>query len=77
MKRTYFPGITDIVIVTDPVEIRTVSNESRIDRDFAGHGGPRRCSVLIRSPRVIVVWQPCLSGVSRVEEGVIREVSAG
>jgi hypothetical protein len=37
MKRTYFPGITDIVIVTDPVEIRTVSNESRIDRDFAGH----------------------------------------
>jgi hypothetical protein len=37
MKRTYFPGITDIVVVTDPVEIRTVSNESRFDRDFAGH----------------------------------------
>ena len=37
MKRTYFPGITDVVAVTDPVEIRTVSNESRFDRDFAGH----------------------------------------
>jgi len=37
MKRTYFPGITDVVVVTDPVEIRTVSNESRFDRDFAGH----------------------------------------
>jgi hypothetical protein len=37
MKRTYFPGITDIVVVTDPVEIQTVSNEPRLDRDFAGH----------------------------------------
>ena len=37
MKRTYFPGITDVVVVTDPVEIRTVSNEPRFDRDFAGH----------------------------------------
>jgi hypothetical protein len=37
MKRTYFPGITDIVVVTDPVEIRTVSNDSRFDRGFAGH----------------------------------------
>jgi hypothetical protein len=37
MKRTYFPGITDVVVVTDPAEIRTVSNESRFDRDFAGH----------------------------------------
>jgi hypothetical protein len=36
MKRTYFPGITDVVIVTDPVEIRTISNESRFDRDFSG-----------------------------------------
>ena len=25
MKRTYFPGITDIVVVTDPAEIRTIS----------------------------------------------------
>jgi hypothetical protein len=37
MKRMYFPGITDVVVVTDPVEIRTVSNEPRFDRDFAGH----------------------------------------
>jgi hypothetical protein len=35
MKRTYFPGITDVVVVTDPVEIRIISNESRFDRDFA------------------------------------------
>jgi hypothetical protein len=33
MKRTYFPGITDIVVVTDPAEIRTISNDSRLDRD--------------------------------------------
>jgi hypothetical protein len=37
MKRAYFPGVTDVIAVTDPVEIRTVSNESRFDRDFAGH----------------------------------------
>jgi len=37
MKRTYFPGITDVVVVTDPGEIRTVSNEPKFDRDFAGH----------------------------------------
>jgi hypothetical protein len=37
MKRTYFPGITDVAAVTDPAEIRTVSNESRFDRDFTGH----------------------------------------
>ena len=37
MKRTYFPGITDVVVVTDPVEIRTISNDSRFDRDFIGH----------------------------------------
>jgi hypothetical protein len=37
MKRTYFPGITDVVVVTDPAEVRTVSNESRFDRDFVGH----------------------------------------
>jgi hypothetical protein len=37
MKRTYFPGITDVVAVTDPAEIRTVSNESGFDRDFAVH----------------------------------------
>jgi hypothetical protein len=38
MKRTYFPGITDIVVVTDPAEIRTISNDSRFDRDFIRHG---------------------------------------
>jgi hypothetical protein len=37
MKRTYFPGITDVVVVTDPAEIRTVSNETSFDRDFTGH----------------------------------------
>ena len=29
MKRTYLPGITDIVVVTDPAEIRTISNDLR------------------------------------------------
>ena len=38
MKRTYFPGIIDIVEVTDPAEIRTISNDSRFDRDFILHG---------------------------------------
>ena len=37
MKRTYFPGITDVVVVTDAGEIRTVSNDARLDRDFTGH----------------------------------------
>jgi hypothetical protein len=41
MKRTYFPGISDIVVVTDPAEIRTISNDSRFDRDFIGHGPAR------------------------------------
>jgi hypothetical protein len=36
MKRNYFPGITDVVVVTDPAEIRTVSTEATFDRDFAG-----------------------------------------
>src|ERR1700691_6490628 len=34
MKRTYFPGLIDIVVVTDPAEIRTISNDSKFDRDF-------------------------------------------
>ncbi len=38
MKRTYFPGLTDIIEVTDPAEIRTISNDARFDRDFIGHG---------------------------------------
>jgi hypothetical protein len=37
MKRTYFPGIVDILEVRDPAEIRTISNDARFDRDFAGH----------------------------------------
>ena len=41
MKRTYFPGIIDIVDVTDPGEIRTISNDLRFDRDFIGHGPVR------------------------------------
>src|SRR5271154_4776658 len=41
MERTYFPGIIDIVVVTDPAEIRTISNDSRFDRDFVGHGPVR------------------------------------
>jgi hypothetical protein len=38
MKHTYFPGITDIFVVTDPAEIRTISNDSRLDRDFIRRG---------------------------------------
>jgi hypothetical protein len=37
MKRTYIPGITDIAVVTDPAEIRTVSTGTDFDRDFEGH----------------------------------------
>jgi hypothetical protein len=46
MKRTYFPGITDIVVVTDPAEIRTISNDLRFDRDFIGHGPIRNVQLL-------------------------------
>jgi hypothetical protein len=48
MKRTYFPGITDIVEVTDPAEIRTISNEERFDREFAGHVVPVRNAQRLR-----------------------------
>jgi hypothetical protein len=48
MKRTYFPGITDVVVVTDPGEIRTVSNDARLDRDFAVGHGPVRNGQRIR-----------------------------
>jgi hypothetical protein len=41
MKRAYFPGIVDTVVVTDPAEIRTISNDSRFDRDFIGNGPVR------------------------------------
>jgi hypothetical protein len=36
MKRTYIPGITDVIVLSDPEEIRTVSTEDRFDRDFEG-----------------------------------------
>src|ERR1700691_1683136 len=41
MKRAYVPGLIDIVVVTDPAEIRTISNDSRFDRDFILHGPVR------------------------------------
>ena len=34
MKRKYWPGISDVVVVTDPDEIRKVSTEPMFDRDF-------------------------------------------
>jgi len=46
MKRTYFPGVIDIIAVTDPAEIRTISNDSRFDRDFLGHGPVRNMQLL-------------------------------
>ena len=41
MKRTYFPGIIDSVVATDPAQIRTISNNSRFDREFLVHGPVR------------------------------------
>ena len=52
MKRTYFPGITDIVVVTDPAEIRTISNDSRFDRDFIGRGPVRNVQRLRKMIRI-------------------------
>jgi hypothetical protein len=52
MKRTYVPGITDIVVVTDPVEIRTISNDARFDRDFIGHGPVRNVQRLRKILRI-------------------------
>jgi hypothetical protein len=52
MKRTYFPGITDIVVVTDPAEIRTISNDSRFDRDFIERGPVRNVQLLRKILRV-------------------------
>src|SRR5271155_5330148 len=52
MKRTYFPGITDIVVVTDPTEIRTISNDSRFDRDFMGHGPVRNVQLVRKMLRI-------------------------
>jgi len=55
MKRTYFPGITDIVEVTDPAEIRTISNDTRFDRDFIGHGPIRNVLRLRKMLRIFSV----------------------
>ena len=52
MKRMYFPGITDIVAVTDPAEIHTISNDSRFDRDFIGHGPVRNVQRLRKIVRI-------------------------
>jgi len=52
MKRRYFPGITDIVVVTDPAEIRTISNDSRFDRDFIGRGPVRNVQLLRKILRI-------------------------
>ena len=55
MKRTYFPGITHIVDVTDPAEIRTISNDSRFDRDFIGHGPVRNVQRLRKMLRIFSI----------------------
>jgi hypothetical protein len=64
MKRTYFPGIIDIVDVTDPAEIRTISNDSRFDRDFIGHGPVRNVQRLRKMLRIFSLngrrFQPLL-----------------
>ena len=52
MKRTYFPGITDIEVVTDPMDIRTISKDSRFDRDFIVHGPIRNVQRLRKMLRV-------------------------
>jgi len=52
MKRTHFPGIIDIVVVTDPAEIRTISTDSRFDREFIGHGPVRNVLRLRKMLRI-------------------------
>jgi hypothetical protein len=52
MKRTYFPGIVDVVVVTDPAEIRTISNDSRFDREFIRHGPLRNVQLLLKILRI-------------------------
>jgi hypothetical protein len=55
MKRTHFPGIVDIVDVTDPSEIRTISNDSRFDREFIAHGPIRNVRRLRKMLRIFSV----------------------
>src|ERR1700733_1921909 len=52
MKRTYFPGIIDVVVATDPVEIRAISNDARFDRDFIEHGPVRNVQLLRKMLRI-------------------------
>jgi hypothetical protein len=52
MKRTYFPGIIDIIDVTDPSEIRAISNDPRFDRDFIAHGPVRNVRRLRKLLRI-------------------------
>jgi hypothetical protein len=63
MKRTYIPGITDIVVVTDPAEIRTVSMATDFDRDFSGHApvlNGRRLRKMLRIFSVNGRWYPTM-----------------
>jgi hypothetical protein len=53
MKRTYFPGVIDVVTVTDPAEIRTISNDSRFDRDFIEQGPVRNVQRLRKMLRIL------------------------
>src|SRR3984885_8751306 len=55
MKRKYFRGITDIIVVTDPADIRTISNDSRFDRDAIGHGPVRNVQLLRKMLRIFSV----------------------
>ena len=34
MQRKHIPGISDEAVVTDPDQIRIISNDQRFDRDF-------------------------------------------
>ena len=52
MKRTYFPRITDIIVVTDPAEIRTISNDARFDRDYIADGPVRNVQRLRKMLRI-------------------------
>jgi hypothetical protein len=64
IKRKYFPGIIDILEVTDAADIRTISNDSRFDRDFIGHGPVRNVLRLRKMLRIFSlngrVFQPFL-----------------
>ena len=52
MKRKYFAGITDVIDVTDPAEIRTISIDPRFDRDFTGYRPIRNVQLLRKALRI-------------------------